>query len=178
MRIISGRYRKKQIFPPSNFNARPTTDVAKEALFNLIGHNFDIESCDVLDLFSGTGNISYEFASRGCKLIESVETRYQHYQFIKRTKEELQFHQMQVIKANAFTYLKNTSKDYDIIFADPPYNLKQIELLPELVFAHQRLRKEGWFILEHDANQSFNSHVHFIEMRQYSKVHFSIFGKV
>jgi 16S rRNA (guanine966-N2)-methyltransferase len=175
MRIISGKYRKKQIFPPSNFNARPTTDTAKEAIFNVIANAFDIDDSEVLDLFSGTGNISYEFASRDCKSIEAVEMRFQHYQFIKKTITELKFHQMKVIKANVFSYIKNTSNQYDIIFADPPYNLNKLDTIPDLIFDNCLLKKGGWLILEHNENYTFEDHPNFVEMRNYSKVHFSIF---
>lgn len=176
MRIISGRYKKRQIIPPANFNARPTTDLAKEALFNLISNAFDIEECNVLDLFAGTGNISYEFASRGCKSVDTVELKFQHFQFIKKTKNELKLDEIQVFKANAFSFIKNVTKKYDLIFADPPYNLKNIELLPELVFSKNIIADDGWFILEHSEKYSFENHANFIEMRNYSKVHFSIFG--
>ena len=175
MRIISGRYRKKQIIPPSGFSARPTTDIAKEAIFNVLANEFDLETCDILDLFSGTGNISFEFASRECKSVDAVELKFHHFQFIKKTKEELQFNQMQVYKANVFSFVKRSTKNYDIIFADPPYNLYNLSSLPELIFTHTILKKNGWFILEHDENNSFQNHPNFLTMKNYGKVHFSLF---
>lgn len=177
MRIISGRYKKKKIIPPNNFKARPTTDVAKEALFNLLTNEFDIASCKILDLFSGTGNISYEFASRGCESVDAVELRFQHFQFIKKTKEQLGFEQLQVYKANVFTFLKRLEKKYDIIFADPPYDLKTLHTLPDAIFEKDILEEEGWVIVEHDENNSFEKHPNFKNLRKYSKVHFSIFGR-
>jgi 16S rRNA (guanine966-N2)-methyltransferase len=134
MRIISGRYRKKQIFPPKNFKARPTTDVAKESLFNIIQNSFSIEELKVLDLFAGAGNISYEFASRESKLIHSVELNFHHFNFIKKTKEELGFDQMEVFKADAFRFVKKSEDTYDIIFADPPYEHHKTKELPDLIF--------------------------------------------
>ena len=177
MRIISGRYRKKEINPPKNFKARPTTDVAKESLFNIIQNNFEIEELEVLDLFAGAGNISYEFASRESKIIHSVELNYHHFNFIKKTKEELGFNQMEVFKADAFRFVKKCENTYDIIFADPPYEHSKTIELPDLIFENDILNENGWFILEHSEKMSFNSHPNFLELRNYSRVHFSIFAR-
>ena len=141
MRIIRGKYKKKHIYQPKNFEARPTTDIAKEGLFNIIENNFDIENISVLDIFSGTGSISYEFASRNCNNIISVEINYINYSFICKNVKELDFSQIKTYKTDAFKYLKKCNTSFDIIFADPPYNLKNIEDIPLLVFENKLLKK-------------------------------------
>lgn len=175
MRIISGRYKKKQIFPPKNFKSRPTTDVSKESLFNVINNYFDIEEISVLDLFSGTGNISYEFASRNCKQIHLVESLGLHYFFIVKTIKELGFDQIKTFKADAYSFLKRSKATYDIIFADPPYNQKQLKELPDIVFLRKILNKDGWLIIEHSDEYSFEKHANYLETKKYGKVHFTIF---
>ncbi|MBE9467602.1 MAG: RsmD family RNA methyltransferase [Bacteroidetes bacterium] len=177
MRIISGIYKKKLISPPKNFKLRPTTDIAKEALFNIISNNFDFEDIAVLDLFSGTGSISYEFASRGCNSIISVENNYKHASFIKGTAKQLNFDQIKTIKIDAFSYLKSCQSSFDLIFADPPYDLKEIEKIPEYVFTNNLLKNNSWLIVEHSEKTNFSESPYFKELRNYSKVHFSIFEK-
>ncbi len=175
MRIISGIYKKKIILPPKNFKLRPTTDIAKEALFNIIYNNFDIEKISVLDLFSGTGSISYEFASRGCNNIISIEKNFKHVSFIKNTAEQLNFTQIKAIKADVFTYLNSCKYSFDIIFADPPYDLKELKKIPEYVFSNNLLNNNSWLIIEHSKQTNFSEYLYFKEVRNYSKVHFSIF---
>ena len=175
MRIISGIYKKKIISPPKNFKLRPTTDIAKEALFNIISNNFDIEKISVLDLFSGTGSISYEFASRGCNNIISIEKNFKHASFIKNTSKQLNFTQIRTIKADVFTYLNSCKSSFDIIFADPPYDLKKINEIPEYVFSNNLLNNNSWLIIEHSKQTNFSEQPYFKEVRNYSKVHFSIF---
>jgi 16S rRNA (guanine(966)-N(2))-methyltransferase RsmD len=175
MRIISGQYRGRNIIPPKNFNAHPTTDFAKEAIFNIIETNIDIEEAYVLDIFAGTGSISYEFASRGCAEIDSVEMNYNHYSFIKKTVQELKFSQLHCYKQNAFKYLNSCSKQYDLIFADPPYDLDGIEKLHSAIFERKLLKPKGWFILEHSKNKDFKMLPYFYEHRYYGSVNFSIF---
>lgn len=177
MRIISGKFRKKSIFPPKNFKARPTTDVAKESLFNIIENNFDIGTLIVLDLFGGTGSISYEFASRECPDITCVELNYSHYAFIRDTAKNLQIeHQLKVIKSNVFTFLKNHKNQYDLIFADPPYDLPKLESIPDLILEKQLLSVDGWLILEHSKNNQFSNHPNFSFTKQYGSVNFSFFS--
>lgn len=175
MRIISGQYKGKHINPGKNFTARPTTDIAKEGLFNIITNYFDYTDVKVLDLFSGTGSISYEFASRGCMDITSIELNFKNYAFIKKTINELGFNQITSFRADAFKFLKMSNISYDIIFADPPYDLDGIGELPDLVFSKKLLNDEGWFILEHSEKYNFAKHPNFSELRKYSQVHFSIF---
>ncbi|MDR2937312.1 MAG: 16S rRNA (guanine(966)-N(2))-methyltransferase RsmD [Prevotellaceae bacterium] len=176
MRIVSGRYRGRTITPPKNFSARPTTDFAKEALFNIISVNFDVEEAAALDLFSGTGGISFEFASRGCRSVDSVEMNFAHHAFIKKTAQELQFSQMRCYKQNAFSFLATCKNTYDIIFADPPYDLEGIEKIHEAVFSRQLLNPGGWLILEHSKSKDFSTLAHFKEHRNYGSVNFSIFA--
>jgi 16S rRNA (guanine(966)-N(2))-methyltransferase RsmD len=175
LRIVSGKYKGRRINPPKNFRARPTTDFAKENLFNILNNNFDFTELTILDLFSGTGSISYEFASRGCISVVSIESNFKHHAFIKKTVEELGFNQIRAIKSNAFIYVKSCRDKFDIIFADPPYDLKEIESIPDFIFKHQILNKGGWLIVEHGDKTSFNKHVGFVELRKYGGVNFSIF---
>lgn len=176
MRIISGSHKGRQIIPDKSFNARPTTDFAKENLFNVLTNYIDIEECDVLDLFSGTGSISYEFASRGAQKIISVEANYKHYVFIKRCAIELGFKNMQVFKTSVFTACKKLKgQKFDIIFADPPYDLDNILAIPDAIFDNELLAKDGWAIIEHSASTDYTSHPHFSELRSYGSVNFSIF---
>lgn len=175
MRIVSGRFKGKVFNPPKNFNARPTTDFAKESLFNIINNFFDFEDIEVLDLFSGTGSISFEFASRGVKRIELVELNFNHLKFISSIIRDLGLTQIHTIKGNAFHYLKACNYRYDIIFADPPYEMEGIELVPELVFEKNLLKDDGWLILEHSASHKFQNHPKFYQERNYGSVHFSVF---
>ena len=125
MRIVSGKYKGRAINPPRNLRARPTTDFAKENLFNVLGNLVDFEECDVLDLFAGTGSISYEFASRGARSVTSVEINPVHYNFIRQTAAQLGIEQLHAVKANVFLYLKNCTKQFDIVFSDAPYDLER-----------------------------------------------------
>ena len=133
MRIVSGTYKGRLIKPPKNFKARPTTDFAKENLFNILNNNFDFTGVDVLDLFSGTGSISYEFASRECRSVVSVESNFKHHIFIKKTIEELGLTTVRSIKSDAFRYVKSCREKFDIIFADPPYDLKSMDDIPDFI---------------------------------------------
>ncbi|MBN2682526.1 MAG: RsmD family RNA methyltransferase, partial [Bacteroidales bacterium] len=158
-----------------NFSARPTTDFAKESLFNIINNNFDFEEIRVLDLFSGTGSISYEFASRGCEYIRAVELNKKQCLFINQTAESLKMEGFRIINGDSFRFLKATTEKYDIIFADPPYEMPEIEKIHKLVFEKGLLNNEGWLILEHSAKKEFKELAHFQEKRKYGHVNFSIF---
>lgn len=176
MRIISGIFRGKQIRPPGNFKARPTTDFAKENLFNILIHKYDIEDMDVLDLFSGTGSISYEFASRGARSVLALEMAPLHFKFIQETCRTMNMDQVTVIRADAFRYLKKPTQSFDIIFADPPFDHPGLEELPDLLFSTEVLNKEGLFILEHPGNYSFTAHSRFQHHRKYGGVNFTFFS--
>lgn len=179
MRIVGGARKRRQIIPPRNFRARPTTDFAKENLFNVLQNQYDLEDVEVLDLFSGTGSISYEFASRGAKRVVSLEMNPLHQRFIAATAKELGFVQIQSIKTNVFVYLKSMAgtESFDIVFADPPYDMGGVETLPELVFEGGFVRADGIFILEHSAQKDFSAYPNFYERRSYGSVQFSIFKK-
>ncbi len=174
MRIVSGRFKGKT-FTPKGFNARPTTDFAKEGLFNILQNTFDFEEVDVLDLFAGTGSISFEFASRGTNRIDLVELNFNHLKFVSSVIKELGLKQIHTIKGNAFQFIKACNHKYDIVFADPPYELEGIDTIPDLVFEKGLIKDDGWLILEHSGNYKFENHPRFNQERHYGSVHFSIF---
>ncbi len=176
MRIISGTHRGRIINPPRNLRARPTTDFAKENLFNVLANRVDLEQCDVLDLFSGTGSISYEFCSRGARSVVSVEINAVHHNFIRTTARSFGMEQLHAVKANAFLYLKSCPKRrFDIVFADAPYDLPESERIIPLVLEGGILREEGLLIFEHSDRLDFSAHPQFVEQRVYGSVHFSFF---
>ena len=175
MRIVSGKYKGRIIKPPKNFRARPTTDFAKENLFNILNNNFDFSEVTVLDLFSGTGSISYEFVSRGSQYVVSIEKNFKHQAFIKKTIDDFGFTQIKTIKTDAFRYIKTCNEQFDIIFADPPYDLKELESIPDFIFEQEILKENGWLILEHGDKTDFSKHEKFKEQRKYGGVNFSIF---
>ncbi|MDL2251603.1 RsmD family RNA methyltransferase [Odoribacter sp. OttesenSCG-928-J03] len=178
MRIISGTHKGRQIFPDKNFTARPTTDFAKENIFNVLNNYIEISDSLVLDLFSGTGSISYEFASRGAREVISVELNYKHYFFIKKTAEEIGFKNIKTYKNDAFAACKKLNgRQFDIIFADPPYQLKNINDVPGAIFDNNLLKDSGIAIIEHPATVDYSAHPLFQERRQYGSVNFSIFFK-
>ena len=175
MRIISGENKGRRIPVPGSFKARPTTDFAKEALFNIIANHFNFEKIHVLDLFSGTGSIGYEFASRGAERVDMVELNKRYSDFIRKTIQHLGLRQVQIYNKDVFRAIPHIKDKYDIVFADPPYNLDKIPEIPEIIFNNNILLKNGWFILEHGRNLDFSGHSHFRELRKYGSVHFSIF---
>lgn len=177
MRIISGSHRGRQIVPPANLKARPTTDFAKENIFNVISNFYDYEDLTVLDLFAGTGSISYEFASRGAAEVTSVEINPTHVNFISATASKLGFEQINVVHANCFLYVKSCTRKFDVIFADPPYDIEGSEDLPNLIIERDLLSDRGTLIMEHSANLDFSSHPLFTQKRKYGSVNFSIFEK-
>jgi 16S rRNA (guanine966-N2)-methyltransferase len=177
VRIISGKYRGKQIHTPNNLPVRPTTDFAKESLFNILNNLVDFEDITVLDLFAGTGNISYEFFSRGAQQVTAVEINSKCAAFIEKTSETMKADCITVFNSNVFHFLKHPYGTYHIIFADPPYDLENIESLPDLAFQSQILKEEGWFILEHSKRHSFSKHPFFDQQRKYGNVNFSFFRK-
>lgn len=175
MRIISGKYRSRQIHPPKQFNARPTTDFAKEGLFNILANQLAFEELDVLDLFAGTGSITYEFASRGARSVVAVELAQSHQRFIQRSCNELGLDQVTVIRGDVFRYLKNPTQSFDLIFADPPYDHPGLAGLPDQIMETNILGQDGLFILEHPAGHSFSAHPRYAEQRKYGGVNFTFF---
>jgi 16S rRNA (guanine966-N2)-methyltransferase len=175
LRIISGRYRSKVIKPPAGFKARPTTDYARESLFNILVNRIDFESISVLDLFSGTGSISYEFVSRGAPTVHLVEQDSRNINFIRRMLGEMKMDGVKALHIDVKAYLKTCHFKYDIIFADPPYELQWLKDIPDLVMKASILAEGGVFILEHPKDHSFNSHPNFFEHRNYGSVNFSFF---
>lgn len=176
MRIISGIHRGRMIHPPRNLRARPTTDFAKENLFNVLANRVDFEECDVLDLFSGTGSISYEFCSRGARSVVSVEINAVHHNFIRTTARSFGMERLHAVKANAFLYLKSCPKQrFDIVFADAPYDLEESGQIIPMVLDGGILRENGLLIFEHSDRFDFSTHPRFVELRTYGSVHFSLF---
>jgi len=178
MRVVSGFHKGRHIHAPASLPVRPTTDFAKESLFNILNNHFDFENLKVLDLFSGTGNISYEFASRGCKDITSVDSNFKCTEFIRKTATIIGPESIRVVKSNAFAFLNFTAKQYDIIFADPPYEMDNTDLLPVKIFEKKLLREDGWLIIEHSRNYNFENHPKLLQHRMYGKVNFSIFKNI
>ena len=172
MRIISGKYRGRQIHTPTNLPVRPTTDFAKESLFNILNNLVDFEEISVLDLFAGTGNLSYEFFSRGAVSITAVEMDKKCVAFIERTIQLLNAESFTVIRTDVFHYLKRPYESFDIIFADPPYEMENIEEIPELIFQSQILKKDGWFILEHSKRHDFSKHPFFDQHQEIRECEF------
>ena len=178
MRIIGGKYKGRRIVPPSNLKARPTTDFARESLFNILNNCIDFESVRVLDLFSGTGSISYEFASRGAEIVHLIEKDLKHIAGIKRIINDIGFTNIKPVHIDVREYLKTCTFRYDIVFADPPYDLTWLKDLPDLVNQSEVINDGGFFILEHPGNISFNGHKLFFEHRNYGSVNFSFFRPV
>ena len=178
MRIISGIYRGRTINPPRNLRARPTTDFAKENLFNVLTNIVDFEDLDVLDLFSGTGSISYEFASSEAHSVTSVDINSVHHNFIRQTARDLKFENFYAVKANVFLYLKSCTKKFDLIFSDAPYDLEGSDEVIKLVFERDLLKDEGFLIFEHSKEQNFEEHPNFWQTRSYGSVQFTFFKKV
>ena len=177
MRIISGKYRGKKINAPKNLPVRPTTDFAKESLFNILANRVDFEDLKVLDLFAGTGSISFEFASRGSKSVKAVDMNNHCIDFIRKMADDLNFSNLTSTKSNVFQYLNNNIDSFNLIFADPPYDLADSVNIPDLIFDNNLLKDDGILIIEHSRNLSFSEHSNFREHRKYGNVNFSFFGK-
>lgn len=176
MRIISGTHGGRRIAPPAKMpHTRPTTDIAREGLFNVIQNNLDIAELSTLDLFGGTGCISYELASRGCPDLTIVEKDPIMYEFIRKTAHQLKFDNFKVIKSDVFRFMLSCSHQYDFIFAGPPYALATIDDLPTVVFDKKLLKSGGWFVLEHTPRNDYKTADHFKAERNYGTTIFSIF---
>lgn len=180
MRIIGGTLKGRAVIPPSGFRARPTTDFAKEGLFNVLGNEYDLSTVSVLDLFSGTGSISYEFASRGAQQICAVEMNPLHAAFIKKTAAAFRIEGMRVVRHNVFDFIDICRLSFDIIFADPPYDIDGLDTIPGRIFGAAGvpgglLKEGGVLVLEHPGTYSFDNHPRFEKEKKYGNVHFSFF---
>ena len=178
MRIIGGELGGRRFSPPARMPyTRPTTDIAKEGLFNILQSHLDFQNLKTLDLFGGTGSISYELASRGAKDLTIVEKDNQMYSFIKKTAETLALSNLKIVKSDVFRYLEQCTETFDLIFAGPPYAMQNIDDLPRLVFEKGLLRNEGWFVLEHTPRNNYTAFPFFRSSRNYGTTVFSIFEK-
>ena len=185
MRIVTGKYKGRHFDIPRSFKARPTTDFAKENIFNVLIQYVDFEGATALDLFSGTGSISLELLSRGCERVVSVEMDRDHHRFIVECSKKLSIpnSQFSILRGDVFRFLKSCKQQFDFIFADPPYALKELPQLPDLIFGNSPLTShpsplltpDGVFVLEHGKDYDFSQHPHFVEHRSYGSVNFSLF---
>ncbi len=175
MRIIGGRYGGRRVQPPKRIPARPTTDIAKEGLFNILNNHLDYEEIKMLDLFGGTGCISYEFASRGCPDITLIELDGRSIKFIQATASTFEF-PIRVLKMDVFRFMETTHETFDFIFAGPPYALSNLREIPDIVQTQGLLKPDGWFIMEHNPNHNFDEHAHFFRKRNYGSTIFSFFS--
>lgn len=177
MRIIRGKYGKRRFDVPHNITARPTTDFAKENIFNVIENIEDIEGKNVLDLFAGTGAISLEFLSRGAASVTSVEMAATQANFIRSVKEKLGDNALKVIRGDVFKFIASAKRPYDIVFADPPYDHPRFDEIPELILNSPIAAEGTLFIIEHGAKHDFSQLPGFEQHRAYGSVNFSIFRK-
>jgi 16S rRNA (guanine966-N2)-methyltransferase len=176
MRIIGGEHGRRRINPPANMpHTRPTTDVAKEGLFNVISNKLDIEELKTLDLFGGTGSISYELASRGANDLTIIEKDPRMYEFIKNTAAALKLENFKVLKMDVFKFIDQCPDKFDFIFAGPPYALGNINDLPKLIFEKHLLNAKGWFVLEHTPRNDYKKFPYYATERNYGTTMFSIF---
>ena len=177
MRIIAGNHKGRIIRATKDFKDRPTIDFAKESLFNILNNYYYFDEIKVIDLFAGTGNISYEFASRGTTQITAVDLSKKYTNFIEKESDKIfSDNPIMTITVDVFEFLAKHPLDYDVIFADPPYKLENIEKIPDLVFNNKYLKEDVLFILEHSKFHNFKEHPKFQKERKYGKVHFSFFS--
>ena len=179
MRIITGKYKGRHFDIPRTFKARPTTDFAKENIFNVLTQYVDFDGATALDLFSGTGSITLELLSRGCAQVVSVEIDRDHHRFITDCLKKLMpagdSSLVLPLRGDVFRYVKSCKQQFDFIFADPPYAMKELPQIPQLIFDHNLLKEDGIFVFEHGKDHDFSAHPHFVEHRQYGSVNFSLF---
>ena len=176
MRVISGIYKRRRFDIPHKFKARPTTDFAKENLFNVLTNYIDFEDhVQALDLFSGTGSISIELVSRGCDKVISVEKDSMHHAFICQIMKEVKTDKCIPVRGDVFKFIERCKEQFDFIFADPPYALTNLAEIPDLIFKNELLKEEGLLVLEHGKDYNFSEHPQFIEHRAYGSVNFSFF---
>jgi 16S rRNA (guanine(966)-N(2))-methyltransferase RsmD len=177
MRIVSGKYRRRRFEAPRSFKLRPTTDFAKENLFNVLANRIDWEDAVALDLFAGTGSIGVEFLSRGCREVVCVEKEAAHCAFIRHVKDELNDEHLSIVKTDAFRFIETCGRSFDVIFSDPPYALPELGRIPELVLSRPLLKEDGLLILEHPKEYDFSTLPGFEERRVYGSVNFSLIRK-
>ena len=175
MRIITGIYKGRHFDIPRTFKARPTTDFAKENIFNVLNAYIDFEDATALDLFAGTGSISLELLSRGCNSVVSVEADREHANFIRQCTTKLGTDKCLLIRGDVFRFVKSFHQQFDFVFADPPYALPDLEKIPNLIFQHQLLKPNGVLVFEHGRGNDFSQHPHFVDHRAYGSVNFSLF---
>jgi 16S rRNA (guanine966-N2)-methyltransferase len=175
MRIIGGALKGRQFHPPHLSPTRPTTDFGKEGLFNVINNNFNFENLRVLDLFGGTGSISYEFCSRGCTDVTTVEIFPKCVSFIRKTASDFRFTGIKIMQLDIFKYIESKPAPFDVIFAGPPYPLPNLATIPDLIFEQQLLIGDGWLILEHNPDHNFEQHPHFYRSKSYGTTTFAVF---
>ncbi|MBQ7690955.1 MAG: RsmD family RNA methyltransferase [Muribaculaceae bacterium] len=175
MRIIRGKYGRRRFDVPGNITARPTTDMARENIFNVLENLVDFDGLHALDLFAGTGAISFEFASRGCATVTCVEKAATQFNFIRRVQQQLNIEGMTVVKGDVFRFLSSCRQQFDIVFADPPYDLPQLADLPALVLGSAVVKPGTLFVMEHSRRNDFSALPQFIQHRTYGKVNFSLF---
>lgn len=175
MRIITGIYKGRHFDIPRTFKARPTTDFAKENIFNVLNGYLDFEDAAALDLFSGTGSISLEMLSRDCRPVVSVEMDRDHARFIAECMKKIGTNDNILIKGDVFRFVKRCHQQFDLIFADPPYALETLPQLPDLILDGGLLKEGGVFVFEHGKTHDFSAHPHFVEHRSYGSVNFSLF---
>jgi len=175
MRIVSGIYGGRRLHPPANLPVRPTTDLAKESLFNILNNMVDFEELSVLELFAGTGSISFEFVSRGCPAVTAVDQDGRCVSFIIKTCQELKIDTLRAYRSEAFFFIKRATGKYNLIFADPPYDLPSLGQLPDKILEKGLLKPQGLLIIEHPRSHDFSKHPAFMQHRVYGKVNFSFF---
>lgn len=175
MRIITGLYKGRHFDVPRSFKARPTTDFAKENIFNVVNGYMDLDGTVALDLFAGTGSISLELLSRGCSHVVSVEADRDHAAFIRQCMTKIGTDNCLLIRGDVFRFMKSCKQQFDFIFADPPYALKQLPEIPSLIFQYGLLKDGGLLVFEHGKDNDFSAHEHIVEHRSYGSVNFSLF---
>ena len=175
MRIITGKYKGRHFDIPRTFKARPTTDFAKENIFNVLTGYIDFDGAEALDLFAGTGSITLELLSRGCAHVTSIELDRDHHRFIKECIAKLPPCPSLLLRADVFRFIKTCKQQYDFIFADPPYALKELPQIPDLIMEKGLLKPDGIFVFEHGKDNDFSQNPHFVEHRAYGSVNFTLF---
>lgn len=177
MRIISGTLKGRKIDPPKEFTGRPTTDFAREGLFNLLFNRKEIEGAKVLDLYTGSGTVGFEFVSRGAAEVICVDADANVIRFIKKKSEEFNTPHVKPFRFDAISYISRAGSSFDIIFCDPPFDMENLSQIPDAIFVNSLLKKDGLLILEHEDIHSFESHPKYLEDRKYGRVKFTFFGE-